>query len=381
MQTSRELMLATMRGQPVSRIAWAPFLTYWWDNNTNKAAEQKGEAGFKTSVGCDVLMRGHYDRPTRREYRDMYTFKTSYGKTSVKETIDGRFKYVKYDTPVGELMATYTYSPNGDTWFLTGHPIKKTNDFSILRYIIQDTILEPDDTYLQELQKLPNALLVPLVTPLGKTGFQSMIEFWVGTEELAYAFCEIPDEIEDTLKTMYTLSSIGAKISAASKADVFLSWEDSSTTNISPQWYAEYILPEINNWCDILHEKGKMYMQHACGHLRALAPLIASSKIDALESISDPPTGNISILEMSQLLPDRITLIGGLEPTFLINAPDEALIEKVHEELDALHKRRFILANADSCPQEVDINRFGIVTREVYQYFHLDIPNIEIYRS
>ena len=372
-------MLATMRGEKIPRTAWAPFLTYWWDNNDNLEAEALGEAGFKESVGCDVLMRGHYDRPSRKEYRDMYAFKSSYGKTVLHEKIVDRFKYVKYSTPIGELQATYTYSASGNTWFLTQHPVRAEKDFSILRYIMQDMILEPDETYLKQMQRLPNALMVPLVSPLGKTGFQSMIEFWVGTEELSYAYCDFPDEIEATLETMYALSAMSAKISAQSEAEVFISWEDTSTTNISPGWYEDFILPEINNWCDILHAKGKMYMQHACGHLRALAPLIAKSKIDALESISDPPTGNISILEMREILPESITVIGGLEPTLLINADEETLLAKVREELDALHGRRFIMANADSCPQEVDITRFGSITRELYRYFGLEAPHIRNY--
>lgn len=377
--TSRELMLAIMRGEKVSRAAWAPFLTYWWDYNTNARAEAKGEAGFKKSVGADVLMRGHRERPTRSEYRDLHAFKFFYGKTRVEEKIEGKYKYLKYITPVGELMATYTYSPGGDTWFLTGHPVTEEEHFAILRYMIQDTIVEPDAEYLEEMRRLPDALFAPLVSPLCKTGFQSMIEHWVGTEELAYAMYEIPEEVEETLKVMYALSDASARLSAKSEADVFISWEDTSTTNISPTWYKNYILPEINNWCDILHASGKMYMQHACGHLKALAPLIAESKIDALESISEPPTGNTNILELSQILPERITLIGGLEPTFLMDVDDETMLAKVREELDALKGRRFILANADSCPPKVDINRFGVVTREVYRYFGMEAPEIEIY--
>lgn len=378
--TSRELMLSTLRGEPTPRVAWAPFLTYWWDYNTNPRAEAKGEAGFKASVGCDVLMRGHCDRPVRSEYRDLYAFRTIYGKTRIEEKIEGKYKYVRYVTPVGELMATYTFSPEGNTWFLTGHPVREEGDFDILRYIIQDQAVEADDGYLKEIRRLPEALFVPLVSPLGKTGFQSMIEFWVGTEELAYAMCDYPEEIEETLKVMYALSDASARISAQSEAEVFISWEDTSTTNISPRWYEDYILPEINNWCDILHAKGKLYMQHACGHLKALAPLIAKSKIDALESVSAPPTGNTNILALNEILQERIALIGGLEPTFIMGATDDDLLEKVREELDALRNRRFILANADSCPPMVDINRFGLVTREVYRYFGMTAPDIEIYQ-
>ena len=108
--------------------------------------------------------------------------------------------------------------------------------------------------------------------------------------------------------------------------------------------------------------------------------MIAQSKIDALESVSAPPTGNTNILALNEILPERIALIGGLEPTFIMGATDDDLLEKVREELDALRNRRFIRANADSCPPMVDINRFGLVTREVYRYFGMTAPDIEIYQ-
>jgi uroporphyrinogen-III decarboxylase len=64
--------------------------------------------------------------------------------------------------------------------------------------------------------------------------------------------------------------------------------EDTSTTNINPAYYEKYILPEINGWCDILHGEGKKYIQHACGHLKHLLPLLGGSKIDGIESVSPP---------------------------------------------------------------------------------------------
>ena len=377
--TSRELLLATMRGEKIPRMGWAPFLTFWWDHNRNPKAEAKGEMGFTRSVGADLLLRGHRDRPAHDIYEDLYPFRKTYERSRVEERIEGRFKYQNYITPVGELLATYTYSPTGDTWFLTGHPVKQESDFEILRYLMKDQILEPDTGCSDEIARTPDALVAPLVSPLVKTGFQSMIEHWVGTEEMAEYWSETPEEIEKTLAVMYERSAESARICAESEAEVFLSWEDTSTTNISPTWYKEYILPEINAWCDILHAKGKMYMQHACGHLKALAPLIGSSKIDALESVSSPPTGNTNIVELSRVLPERITLIGGLEPTFLFTASDEALQDKLDELVEELWGRRVILANADSCPPMVDINRFATVTRYLCGKFNVAVPDIEVY--
>jgi uroporphyrinogen-III decarboxylase len=377
---SRERLLAVLRGQKTDRIPWAPFLTYWWDHNPVVEAERLGELGFKRAVGADLLMRAHSDRPAHNHYDDLSMFRRQYEKTKITENADERQKQVVYETPIGALTAGYRYSPAGNTWFLTEHPVKTAADLKILAYIAEDTNLTADyEAYKKERAKNPDALYLPQISPFAKTAFQSMIEFWVGTEELSYLVADYAEAVEDTLTVMHRTSMEAARISAASPAEAFLSWEDTSTTNISPAWYERYILPEIDQWCGILHASGKLYVQHACGHLQYLAPLIAASKIDSLESFSDPPTGNISITEFSEQLPERITIIGGIEPTFFVNSTAEELEARVDMLCDHFKGKRFILANADSCPPSVDINKFGIVSRRVCRNFNMTPPEISAF--
>jgi len=371
--TSKERLLSVLRGQNADRIPWAPFLTYWWDQNLVREAEKLGELGFKRAVGCDLLMRGHFDRKTHVDYRDAFVFRISYATTEIEEIINGFTKRMEYKTPIGTLIARYIYSPDGNTWFLTEHPVKTEQDFLLLAYIARDMLLRSDSSdFCEESINNPDTLFVPLISPFTKTAFQSMIEYWVGTEELTYALMDYPEVVAHALTAMQETSFKAAAICAQSPGDVFISWEDTSTTNISPDWYERYILPEINHWCDVLHEKGKLYIQHACGHLRALAPLIAQSKIDAIESVSSKPTGNISPWELKDLLPKRIAIIGGIEPTFFIGATIGELVEHVAFLQDQFKGRRFILANADSCPPAVDINRFGVVSNKVLQLANME---------
>ena len=235
---SCDRLLAALHGQPVDRTPWAPFLTYWWDQNLIAGAEKLGEIGFKKAVGADILMRGHKDRPAHNEYEDLFMFKITRSKTKIKEAVNQNKKEVSYETPLGTIKASYTYSASGDTWFLLEHPVKTTEDFKILAYIAEDTSLIPDfEPYLQEVKKNPEALFVPLITPFTKTAFQSMIEFWVGTEEMCYLEADEPQAVKAALTAMQKVSINAAGISAASPAEVFISWEDSSTTNASPTWY------------------------------------------------------------------------------------------------------------------------------------------------
>lgn len=366
---SRERLLAVLRGQEIDRIPWAPFLAYWWEQCKDPEITSLGEAGFLKTAGADPLMRGK-----------CCMFKTRYGKTKITESAAGIKKQVRYETPVGGLQAVYDFSDAGDTWFLTEHPVKTAEDFSVLAYIAQDMIVEADfGTYEGIAKEHPDALYVPLLSPYGKTSFQSLIEYWVGTEELSLLEADSPEAIVNALDAMRRPAMETVRISASSSAEAFISWEDTSTTNISPRWYESYILPEINAWCDVLHAAGKMYIQHACGHLRHLASLIASSKIDAVESLSDPPTGNISVEDFSKLLPERIAIIGGIEPTFFMNSSIDELEKRVDFLCGYFQGKRFILANADSCPPSVGGEKFGVVARRVCRNFNMTPPVISAF--
>ena len=166
---------------------------------------------------------------------------------------------------------------------------------------------------------------------------------------------------------MQTRDAETVRISLDSSADGFIFWEDSSTTNISPAFFEKYTMPEIDQWGDMIHEKGKLLVHHACGHLKDLLPLMAKTKIDAIESISPPPTGNVTLQQAHAILPEHIALIGGLEPVRLLNSSVEDVCSDVKTLLRDLANRRFILANSDSCPPGVEYEKFTAVTKLVEQ--------------
>ncbi|MBQ1276545.1 MAG: (d)CMP kinase, partial [Flavobacteriales bacterium] len=123
-----------------------------------------------------------------------------------------------------------------------------------------------------------------------------------------------PEVVEECLAVMQARDEETVRISVNTAADGFIFWEDSSTTNISPAMFAKYTKPEIDRWGELVHGAGKLLVHHACGHLKDLLPLMARSNIDAIESISPPPTGNVTLQEAAAILPEHIALIGGLEP-------------------------------------------------------------------
>lgn len=375
--TSKERIVAAIRGQEVDRLPWCPFFTYWWDAQP-ESRQKAGQPAFCREIGADALLRGPTTAFTASDVLGLaevplgssYNLKDDLPGCAVWRTYDERHKFVAWETPVGRLEATLTFSPQGGTWFVSGHPVKTKEDYKTLQWLVERMRIRPfyQEVHAQIDELGEDGLVVPLVSPFLKSPFQSLIEHFVGTEKLCYDVYDFPQLVEQTIALMGERAREAVRLSAESRAEAFISWEDSSTTNLSPAWFRKYVAPEIDEWGRILHAAGKMLIHHACGHVAALLPTIAGERIDAVESVSPPPTGDIEIWDAQELLGGRIGLIGGIEPVKFQRYQGRQFEDYVREILAKTAGRRFLLANSDSCPPAVSEENFRAVGRLVREH-------------
>ena len=358
---SRQRILGTLKGTPVDRVPWSPFLAYYWEN-LPEAVRAEGQVAYMKKMGADPLLRGVHNL-ARSEYR----------KCEVEVRQAGRERYVTYSTPVGKLMEKYVYSANGDTTFLTEHPVQDAEDFKTLQYLFENMTISENLKPFEEdrFRYGDDALMLPYFAVGNKTAFQTMVEHWVGTENLSYALYDEPEVVEACLDVMRARNEEALKFALNSSADGFWFSEDSSTTNISPAFFQKYTMPEVNHWGDLVHRSGKLLVHHACGHIRDLLPLMAGMNIDAVESITPPPTGNVTLQEASAILPEHIALIGGIDPVLLLNGSIEEICLEAGRLIHDLAGRRFVLANSDSCPPGVTYEKFLAISAIVAKWPNL----------
>lgn len=367
--TSRERLLAALRGQPVDRIPWSPFLAYWWDFQP-KAVTDGGQVAFFRQLGADALLRGFVTAFTCSDVQGISQYESFVEPIPNVEFYRqerGDLWYNEFSTPVGRLVCTAQYSPDGNTRFMVEHPVKSKEDYKILRYIVERMQIKPNYAAVQaEIDSAgEDGLSAPLISPFLKTPFQSLVEHYVGTEQLVYHLADFPEEVEETLAVMSAKAMQAVQISIDSPAEAFITWEDSSTTNISPALFNRYILPEINRWGSAVHAAGKLLLHHACGHVRALLPSMAQEAVDAIESLSPPPTGDVEIWDARAALGAEMGLIGGIEPVHFVQLDLPELRAYVEDLIERMGRHRFILANSDSCPPGVALEKFYLVSEIV----------------
>lgn len=351
--TSKERIVAALTGKPVDRIPWSPFLAYVWENFPAEIQDM-GQPAFLKEVGADPMWRGAPCPVTQ----------TQTGVEITNQT-DGDIGITIIETPVGSIRCSAKYTAAGNTSFLVEHLVKTEEDLKVILWIEENTHFElTDQTSVRETLAL-DGLAVGMLIPRGKTAFQSMIEHSVGTEEMAYMLADHPDTVETLVKTMIEKDLEAVRLAAESDYEYFITWEDSSTQNYSPAMYDRFIAPEIKGYCDILAAHGKHYIQHACGHVKGLLKSMKDSGVAAVESISTQPTGNVTLREAREIIGGDMGIVGGIEPTMFLNLSPRQLEPYVYDVIDSCQGGPFVLANSDSCPPGVTMEKFKIVGRIV----------------
>ena len=350
--THRERLLAALAGDDVDRLPWSPFLAYVW-GSFPKAIIDAGMDAFYKTIGADPLHRGGCC-PVQEIYPEEVTV----------EVIDDDQSYTRiYTTPVGSLSERYEKSAIGETAFIVGHPLKTEDDYKVFCWIEEHkTYRYQAEAVEHYLATTEDSVTMAMLLPRGKSAFQKLVEDHVGTEELIYALADFPDTVETLWQLMRKNNRLAAELAVQAPFEHWITWEDSSTANYSPAMYDQYIGSEIGDWCTLLRDNGgKKYHQHACGSLAAILPAMKAHGVAGVESLSPPPTGNITLADARQAVGPEICITGGIEPTEFLNLTLEQLDPYVEQVIADGLPGAFVLANSDSCPPGVTVEKFQLV--------------------
>jgi len=192
----------------------------------------------------------------------------------------------------------------------TEHLVKEPSDLAAFTSIFADEVIEPDPDGIvraRERRKLigDDGLLMASLdgTPLGM-----MFRMYAGVETLAYLWADAPEALRDCFAVMETNYMKRLKVGVQSDIDVVIGVDDTSTTAISPAMFEACNLALTDARTEAAHAAGKFYFHHSCGLIRDLLPLYRRTKMDAVESFTIPPLGNVTVAQGRQALGGKITM-------------------------------------------------------------------------
>lgn len=269
-----------------------------------------------------------------------------------------------YVTSVGTLQERVHSVPSSPMWPFWGaeFKIRSLEDIRIYRHIWENTWCEADyEPFLREEAYVGDDGLAAVGAP------QSAVQFLLGQEaglsNFYYLLQDYTQEMEGLLETIHERIREAYQIIARSPARVVFAMEDTSSTTSSPAIFERYSWRHLNEYADVLLAEGKIFLAHMCGHLKAMASLIAESNLDGVESLTPAPIGDLDPAEARSIWGEEKIIIGGIDADTMLNATPEELRRYVQRLLARMAPgRKFILSNADSMPFGVSVDNLRAIS-------------------
>lgn len=300
--TSRERIMAVLRGKKPDRIPWAPLIDEYYVRYLHSLKMDVDIVKSLRLVGADIIER--HVPVYKNEFPSNIEIRTEKkGNEEIRYTI----------TPVGTLKEIFTFA--GETNFLKSHRVKTVEDVKILKYIFENIEVELEEkTFKEEDNYIGDSGIASAEMP--QTPIQHLLENEMGIENFTYVLYDYQEEIEELMEIIHAYNLKVAKKLTESCAEVIFGYEDTSTTVLSKDWYKDYCSNYIDEYADIFHKGDKIYITHMCGKLKGFAGIIQQNKMDGIDSLCPPTTGDVWAHEALELFKGKI-IIGGIEPSAL----------------------------------------------------------------
>ena len=374
---ARQRILAALQGKPVDHLPFVPLIDTYTVLDMPDVIQHlpllptsegywQGMLMAMRRIGCDIMLR-HVDvlkNPGGAPYLSgLGQFMTPVRTTARMEATT---YHETLETPAGSLSASWGFT---DRHGWIPHPLKHlVNNYSELQildaaldHLSPEPLQRNDENFLNAEAAVGEDGIA--TASLNNTPLMELVEACWGLENTCYLLQDYPQQVESILEKIHLAQRRVVEQVAQSPARVIIIYENTSSTLLSPRLFRQYCLPILNEYADIIHAAGKLFLAHMCGKLRAFANDLAASRLDGICDITPRPTGDFGLDEAAELLNGKI-VIGGIDPTTFID-PDIASVEEQVTILIERVKpyRGVLLGSADTAPRGTPLETFQRINR------------------
>jgi hypothetical protein len=367
--TGRERILAAFHGAAPDTVPFAPNIYYWFYNRKVRGTLPEEIAGAAhpfdvlRHLGADILARWDTQHCTREWYsagelRDSFS-----GDSPFEHPVTTAFNIYpphrntrrrEFVTPYGTLTHTWTLSEQAGADFESEYWWKTWDQYAAVRFLLESREYSFDrECFRRWVERVgDDGVMMVHVTESPLKTFH-----WLAGAEAASLFvADHPEEMKALARIHETKAlALIESIAGYPECEVFISLDNLDSAFYPPRLYREYCHGFYARAAEIIHARGKIFCVHACGHNRALLPLVGASRVDCLEGVTPPPLGNVDLSAARALAGyGRFTVNGGMDSSRLEAARDAERF--LHEATRSLFesmgdKRHFIYAS--SCTTSV----------------------------
>lgn len=207
-------------------------------------------------------------------------------------------------TPVGEIYATALVSHHATPFWPQKPWLVTAEDYRVRTWIVEHEEIRPSyDSYYQFQDRIaPWGLALPTI---GRTPIQSILVDDAGLEQFSYHLVDLEEEVMTLYEALLKRFRKVVEIVAEGPGRYVAGVENFTAETMGPARYERFLLPVYKAYLPMLHEAGKLIGTHYDGKLSSVKDLIAEAPMDLIESLTEPPEGDMSLAECRAAWPEK----------------------------------------------------------------------------
>lgn len=362
--TGRERILAAFRGEETDFVPFSPNIYQWFyyhrTNRTLPAEVADAQHPFDVLryLGADILARWDTQLATREVYTAGEFSQEFGGNEASGEPIVTAFNRYpahrselrqKFVSPYGTLTQTWILSRKACADFVAEFWWKTWEDYPAVCFMLEtcEYVFDAAEFHRWVERVDENGVVMIHITQSPLKTFH-----WLAGQENASLFMiDHPEEMKALARIHEekALALLGCIVDN-SEAEIFISLDNMDSAFYPPCFYADYCHSFFSRAAEIIHNRGKILVVHACGRNQVLLPLVGRSGVDCLEGITPPPLGDVELGQARKLAGlESYTVNGGMEATHqeITESAEMRLHDYTHRLFDSMgDKRHFIFASS-----------------------------------
>ncbi|NQU09543.1 hypothetical protein HQ590_02025 [bacterium] len=221
--------------------------------------------------------------------------------TSTETRTDGDSTYTiqRKQCPAGTLQRVLRNGWHYEDW------IKTPADYRTRQWMIEHTELVPRYENYEAAAARAGDHGVVVVSPSRSPAMSINID-WAGTQQFCLDLAVELPELFALYEAQRQLFLQEAKLVAAGPGPFVDHFENLTISMLGPAWYRRLLVSVYEETFPILRRAGKRVFVHYDGALRVIADQIAAAPLDGIESLTEPPEGNLRYDECRRFWPELV---------------------------------------------------------------------------
>lgn len=345
--------LAVFRGDDPGGVIWQPRLEYWYQANRRRGTlpDPLRDASLLDVYDYCYASVRYFTMPLHKRYKQVEV---------LKEWQDPRHLKVTWRTPCGELTELRQYDEFKLSWHNITYRVQKPQDFDVLHFVLDDEEWYWDqDKYEEDLDRVDGRGCAQFF--FRRSPIQALFIDYMGYEPSIYALHDHPDIIHNYIRAASESDDALYDVLCDSPVQILNLGENIDASLNPPPMWREYLLPYYCKRIRRLHSSGKFVHIHVDGSMRSLLAHLRDCPWDGMEAATPSPQGDVSLLEIKQVVKDRV-LLDGIPAVYFLPGqyPVDRLIECCKRVVELFYPR-LILGISDELPPDGDIERVRLV--------------------